>query len=152
MSYINRVLQPGETVRYVATLHWVIYWRGILALIAAAIVYALTPTNGALHMLGVVVAALLLIGALYWLGRAVLRQVTTEYAVTNKRVIFKQGLVWRKTKEINMDKVASVDVDQSIAGRLLNYGDVHVQATGFDNEPIRDVGSPLEFRNHITAE
>jgi uncharacterized membrane protein YdbT with pleckstrin-like domain len=152
MSYINRVLQPGETVRYVATLHWVIYWHGVTALIAAAIVYALTPERGALHVLGLGLAIILLLAALYWLARAALRQLTTEYAVTDRRVIFKRGLIWRNTMEINMDKVASVDVNQSIPGRILNYGNIIVQATGAATEPIRDVGSPLEFRNHITAE
>ncbi len=31
---------------------------------------------------------------------------------------------------MNMDKVESVDVDQSIMGRLLNYGDITIRGTG----------------------
>ena len=54
----------------------------------------------------------------------------TEIAVTDRRVIYKRGFITRHTVEMNMDKVASVDVDQSILGRMLDYGTVHVIGTG----------------------
>jgi uncharacterized membrane protein YdbT with pleckstrin-like domain len=50
----------------------------------------------------------------------------TEIAVTDRRIIYKRGFINRHTEEMNMDKVASVDVDQSILGRILDYGTVHV--------------------------
>jgi uncharacterized membrane protein YdbT with pleckstrin-like domain len=52
---------------------------------------------------------------------------------------------------MNMDKVESVDVDQSIMGRLLNYGDVTIHGTGEGWEPLDRIDAPLEFRNHVTA-
>ena len=51
----------------------------------------------------------------------------TEIAVTDQRVIYKRGFICRQTAEMNMDKVESVDVDQSILGRLLDYGTIHVE-------------------------
>ena len=54
----------------------------------------------------------------------------TEIAVTDRRIIYKRGFINRHTEEMNMDKVASVDVDQSILGRMLDYGTVHVLGTG----------------------
>ena len=57
---------------------------------------------------------------------------TTEIAVTNKRIIYKRGLITRHTAEMNMDKVASVDVKQSILGRIFDYGNVTVQAAGHE--------------------
>jgi len=76
---------------------------------------------------------------------------TTEIAVTDKRVIYKRGFINRHTIEVNMDKVASVDVDQSILGRLLNYGTVTVRGTGLSFEPLRRIESPLALRNAIIA-
>jgi uncharacterized membrane protein YdbT with pleckstrin-like domain len=85
-----------------------------------------------------------------WL-RAWIRRVSTELAVTDRRVIFKRGLIRRHTVEMNMDKVESVDVDQSILGRIFNYGDVTVRGTGASIEPLRMIGDPLHFRSRVTA-
>ena len=53
--------------------------------------------------------------------------------------------------EISLDKVESVDVNQSILGRLLNYGDVTILGVGEGRETISTIASPLDFRNFITA-
>jgi uncharacterized membrane protein YdbT with pleckstrin-like domain len=53
----------------------------------------------------------------------------TEIAVTNRRVIYKKGLIRRQTNEMNMDKVESVKIDQSILGRMLDYGSVTILGT-----------------------
>ena len=50
--------------------------------------------------------------------------------MTDRRIIYKRGFISRHTEEMNMDKVASVDVDQSILGRILDYGTIHVIGTG----------------------
>ncbi|HET9903224.1 MAG TPA: PH domain-containing protein [Xanthobacteraceae bacterium] len=151
MPYVDSVLQPGEIVRHRATIHWVVYLRGAVLLILSFFIWLLTPAEGALHTVGIWLALFLLAMGVYFLLRAWLRRWMTEYAVTDRRVIYKQGLIWRKTMEVNMDKVSSVDVDQSIFGRLFNYGTVKIHSPGADPEPIREVGSPLDFRNHITA-
>ena len=86
----------------------------------------------------------------------------TEIAVTDRRIIYKRGFIYRHTAEMNMDKVASVDVDQSILGRMLDYGTVHVfgigagQTTDGNNrvrgiEHLHRIASPLALRNAITA-
>ena len=78
---------------------------------------------------------------------------TTEIDVTNRRIVYKKGFIRRHTVELNMDKVASVDVDQSVFGRLLNYGDITVHGTGDSDviESLHTIGAPLDFRNHVTA-
>jgi uncharacterized membrane protein YdbT with pleckstrin-like domain len=65
--------------------------------------------------------------------------------------VHKAGFIRRRTFEMNLDKVESVDVDQSIPGRLLGYGDVTIRGVGEGFETIRMIASPLQFRNHITA-
>ena len=82
---------------------------------------------------------------------AMIRQATTELVLTDRRVIYKTGLFKRHTMEMNRSKVETVGVDQSVLGRLLNYGTVIVRGTGGSLEPIRKIDDPLTFRNHITA-
>ena len=76
----------------------------------------------------------------------------TEFAITNRRVIYKRGFVWRITAEMNMDKVETVDVGQSILGRLLDYGLLQVKGTGSGQGIIvKRIAAPVALRNAITA-
>ena len=150
MSYVERVLQPGEEVRHVSTIHWGIYWPAILlSLLALAGVAGFTEQIAPPLPL-LVAAVAFAIGLLFFLG-AWFRRWTTELAVTNRRIVYKRGFINRHTVEMNMDKVESVDVDQSIMGRLLNYGDITVRGTGETMEVMRGIGAPLDFRNQVTA-
>ena len=154
MSYLQRILQPGETLRYVGRLHWIIYLPGlVLFAIAVAVSVVIVATNepGNLmpYLLGIL--ELLMLASLLTLLAAAVRRWTTEIAVTDRRVIFKRGLIRRHTVEMNMDKVETVDVDQSLAGRLLGYGDIVVRGTGSSIEPFRKIAAPLDFRNQVTA-
>jgi uncharacterized membrane protein YdbT with pleckstrin-like domain len=154
MSYVRSVLQPGEHVRYATNLHWTIYLPGLLLLILAAVVYWVGHqrlTIGA-GWIWDVLAALVLAGAAVALFSAWFRRWTTEIAVTDRRVIYKRGFVRRRTIEMHLDKVESVDVDQSILGRIFNYGDIIIRGVGVGIEPFSNVDSPIEFRNHVTAE
>ena len=54
----------------------------------------------------------------------------TEMAVTDRRIIYKRGLIRRMTAEMNIEKVESVSVGQSILGRILDYGTIDVRGTG----------------------
>jgi uncharacterized membrane protein YdbT with pleckstrin-like domain len=71
--------------------------------------------------------------------------------VTDRRVIYKRGFINRRTAEMHMDKVESVDVDQSVLGRLLDYGTIYVKGTGQGFEPLQRIAAPIEFRNAIIA-
>jgi uncharacterized membrane protein YdbT with pleckstrin-like domain len=66
-------------------------------------------------------------------------------------VIYKCGFIRRHTIEMNMDKIESVDVDQSIVGRILDYGTITVRGTGTGIEPLYRIDSPIAFRNFVTA-
>jgi uncharacterized membrane protein YdbT with pleckstrin-like domain len=71
---------------------------------------------------------------------------TSEYAITNKRVIIKIGLISRKTLEMNLSKIESVNVDQSIFGRILGYGAITIIGTGGTRETFSDLANPIQFR------
>lgn len=71
---------------------------------------------------------------------------TSEFAITNKRVIIKVGLISRRTLEMNLNKIESVNVYQGILGRLLGYGTIVIVGTGGTNEPFHNISDPLTFR------
>jgi uncharacterized membrane protein YdbT with pleckstrin-like domain len=151
--YIDDILQPGEKVLYSTNAHWIFYLPAIAAWIVAALLLVLsraTVTEGLilLCLSGAAVAAL---AALYWTAKAWFHRWTTETDVTNLRVVHKTGFVKRRTFEMSLDKVESVDVNQSILGRILNYGDVTILGVGEGRETISTIASPLAFRNYITA-
>ena len=154
MSYLQRILQPDETLRYVGRLHWIVYLPGlVLFAIAVALSVAIIAANQFGNLVPYFLAALdlVMLASLLTLLVAAVRRWTTEIAVTDRRVIFKRGLIRRHTIEMNMDKVETVDVNQSLAGRLLGYGDIVVRGTGSSIEPFRKIAAPLDFRNQVTA-
>ena len=76
----------------------------------------------------------------------IIQQKTSEFVITNKRIIMKTGLISRKTFEMNLQKIESVNVDQSFWGRLLGYGTVSIVGTGGSRESFSDISKPLLFR------
>jgi uncharacterized membrane protein YdbT with pleckstrin-like domain len=78
-----------------------------------------------------------------------LRRLATEVAVTDRRVIYKTGLIQRHTIEINIDKIESADVDQSILGRIFGFGSITIRGTGEGVEPLRNIAQPLQLRNAV---
>src|SRR5271166_1967452 len=154
MRYVRRVLQPGETVVYTTQLHWLVYIRTIFLLIACIVLAGaavFTSDNQNISLAFGIAAGIFALLALSAGLRAFIRRATTELAVTDHRVIYKSGLLSRHTIEMNRDKVESVDVDQTLIGRIFGYGTVVVRGTGGSLEPIRNIGDPLTFRSHITA-
>jgi uncharacterized membrane protein YdbT with pleckstrin-like domain len=154
MRYVRRVLQTGETIVYATKLHWLIYIHAILLLIVCIILAGAavsTSDNQNISLALGIAAAIFALLALSAGLRAFIRRATTELAVTNHRVIYKSGLLSRHTIEMNRDKVESVDVDQSLLGRIFGYGTVIVRGTGGSLEPMRNIGDPLSFRTYITA-
>jgi len=151
--YIDEILQPGETVRYSTNAHWIFYFPAISAWIVALILFILSrqTTVEGLMLLFLTASGLVAILALYWTLRAWFHRWTIETDVTNFRVVHKIGFITRKTFEMSLDKVESVDVNQTILGRILNYGDVTIRGVGEGVETIKTIASPLAFRNSITV-
>jgi uncharacterized membrane protein YdbT with pleckstrin-like domain len=151
--YIDEILQPGEKVLYSTNAHWIFYLPAIGAWILALVLLILsraTITEGII-LLCLSAAAVVALAALYWTIKAWFHRWTTETDVTNMRVVHKTGFIKRRTFEMSLDKVESVDVNQSILGRIFNYGSVTVRGVGEGAETIDMIASPLEFRSHITA-
>jgi uncharacterized membrane protein YdbT with pleckstrin-like domain len=151
--YIDEILQPGEKVLYSTNAHWIFYLPAIAAWVVALILLALSRMTATdwITLAFLAASAVAAVVALYWTIRAWFHRWTTETDVTNLRVIHKTGFITRKTFEMSLDKVESVDVSQSIMGRILNYGNVTIMGVGEGRQTISTIASPLAFRNSITA-
>lgn len=149
MSYVDKILEPGEVVRYRTTISWTVYSHGI-AVGLAALVCAYFGFKAAIGWLFAVSGALAAI-ALVVLALAHLKRASTEIAVTDRRIVFKRGLIRTHTVEMNMQKVESVDVDQTLLGRLFDYGDVTVRGVGSTFERLDFIDAPLRLRTTVTA-
>lgn len=149
MSYVDKVLQPNETVVYRTSLSWAMYIPGLVVVAAGLVVLVIAATTfgGSIWAYGVAIAVLAI--GLYLLAAEWFERWTTEIAITNRRIILKRGFIRRDTIEMSVEKVESVDVQQSLFGRLLDYGDIVVRGTGAGLAPLRKIDAPLAFRSHI---
>ena len=151
--YIDEILQPGEKVLYSTNAHWMFYLPAIAAwaLALALLILSRMVTADAITLVCLALAAIAGLAALYWTATAWFHRWTTETDVTNMRVVHKTGFIKRRTFEMSLDKIESVDVNQSILGRIMNYGDVTIRGVGEGFEKIQTIASPLAFRSAITT-
>ena len=140
MSYIDDNLVTGEQVVYRTTLHPIIFAPATLVVllgIVIALVYSQT--------IGLVVGVIgVVIGAI-----ALIRYNTSEFAVTNRRVIIKVGALGRRSLEVELNRVEGIDVEQSAFGRFFDYGTIGVRGIGGTEESFPAIAAPLEFRKHV---
>lgn len=151
--YIDEILQPGEKVLYSTTVHWIFYTPGILSWIVAVVGWIMErrASGSGVEVFWLAISVVAGLIAIYWTFKAWFHRWTTETDVTSLRVVHKEGFIKRRTFEMNLDKVESVDVDQTILGRVLGYGDVTIRGVGEGVETIKTIAHPLQFRNNITA-
>src|SRR6201997_1005792 len=149
--YIDEILQPGEKVLYSTNAHWIFYLPAIVSWVVALVLVAASLAVPPMAVLGRPAAAVIAVVAIYFNVKGWFHRLTTETDVTDRRVVHKTGFIKRRTFEIALDKIESVDVDQTIAGRILNYGDVTIMGVGEGRQRISTIASPLAFRSAITA-
>jgi Bacterial PH domain len=158
MSYVESNLVPGETVIYETRLHWIVMlWHIVLGCLLLGLpgvlllYYALSQTgidSKTLRTLEGGGIALIVCGFIVILIGTIRRN-ATEMAVTNRRVVIKTGLASRKTIEMLLGKVESIEVNETAVGRMLGYGTILVIGTGGTPEPFHNVAHPLEFRSQV---
>ena len=149
MSYLDDHLLGGEQIIYRARLHWIIFGSAILMVaLGLTLAIVLQATRHDYWYLGM---ALVGVGLLLAIGPAI-RYMSSEFAVTDKRVLAKHGFIERESIETLLSKVEAIGVDQGIFGRLLDYGSITITGTGGTEESFPRISSPLEFRRQIQSQ
>jgi membrane protein YdbS with pleckstrin-like domain len=151
-GYVDANLLPNEDVMYRGSLHWFYFIRPLVWLCLAVIMFSVSKSMNEAKAdsgLGATIAGILaLIAALGSLCLRFIGYITSEFAVTNKRVIMKQGFIRRKTLELMLGKVDSLAVTQGILGRIFGYGTVRV-TVATEKQTFSFLANPLEFRRQV---
>jgi len=158
MAYIDKNLVPGEQVMYKTRLHGiVIFWSLLFSLVLAIaggwLVVGMpgidNPPGGLTPSAYRIAGGGLLVIAIVLFSIALIRRNSVEMAVTNRRVTVKVGLLSRSTQEMMLSRIESIGVDQTVMGRMLNYGSVTIRGTGGTADPFHNIYHPLEFRHSV---
>ncbi|MBL3676887.1 MAG: PH domain-containing protein [Alphaproteobacteria bacterium] len=169
--YVQESLGRGEKLIRFGRFHWIydiqaamaVFWGAIIAgatLWGAVFLYRQTGTCPvalvsfwgcvpALHWgIKTLVFVLFAMGLWGCLHMMVVK-ISTEIAVTNRRLIFKRGLVSRQVEEMNIDRIEGVEVSQGILGRILGYGRVVVHGMGIGRMVLPTMANPVVFRKAV---
>jgi uncharacterized membrane protein YdbT with pleckstrin-like domain len=144
MAYVDQNLISGEAVHYRTGFHWVV----LVSPIIVGLFLGFLSLGGFLSGSAGFGLCVLLVAVLI-VASAFLRRSSAEFAVTNKRVILKAGLMRRRSIELLINKIESISVNQGLLGRALDYGTVIVRGTGGTAEPFPTVRYALEFRRQV---
>jgi uncharacterized membrane protein YdbT with pleckstrin-like domain len=139
MSYIEKNLMNGESVVYRTNLHWVVFLWPIIWLVVAIIFFSSGGDAAAAGVLFIFIAILTGISSF-------INFKTSEFGITNKRVLVKVGFIRRNSLEVLLNKVEGIQVNQGILGRILGFGSITVSGTGGTKDPFHKIDAPLEFR------
>lgn len=149
MSFIESNLLPNEEIVYKTNLHWfifvpaaIVFTVGIALIVAG---YLQNLSNQILIWSGL---AFLTYGIVSFFIRWIDLK-TSEFGVTNKRVLIKIGFIRRHSLEIILNKIEGIGVNQGILGRILGFGTITVSGTGGSKEHFAQIDDPLEFRRQV---
>ena len=136
-SYIEENLARDEKIIIKAQVTWLSqFWYLLFG--GLFVLLALPSKSFLFFLIGVIFIAI-----------AVVHVITTELALTNRRIIAKSGLIRRNTIELKVNRVESLGVDQGVLGRILNFGSIVVKGIGGSNAPIPYIARPMEFRQQV---
>jgi uncharacterized membrane protein YdbT with pleckstrin-like domain len=147
MSYIDGNLLTGERIVYRTRLYWLLFLGPIalLAFLTVPILWLIATQNwNNLAWLPIAIVALIMLGA-------VVRWLTSDFAVTNKRVVMKVGVFSTRSIELLLSKIEAIAVHQSILGRIFSYGDILLTGSGGTHESFSNIQSPLTFRRAVQS-
>jgi len=146
-SYIDSNLLNDEQVLYRGKLSiWSLMRHILLGFAFILLGLAFILLVGWVFMVAIGV----IFGVIFWIA-AYLIYISTEMAVTNKRVMAKKGVIRRETVEMFLTKVESIKVDQSILGRIFIFGSVIIKGTGGDAASFNGIVDPLRFRKEFMS-
>ena len=151
MSFIDKNLLSNEVVIYRANLHWAIFINAFVYLSLSVLTCAfnvwITEPNQILWTISLLALVFALISGI----SSYIRLKTSEFPITNKRVLIKAGFIRRHSLEVLLHKVEGIGVNQSILGRIFGFGTIIVTGTGGTKETFDQIDSPLEFRKQVQA-
>lgn len=142
MGYIDTHLMEGEEVIYRTKLHWFVFTRSVITFL----IFIILLGAGEKYMS---LATLVFLLAIYWLIKALIQFISSEFALTNKRVLIKHGFIKRDSLETLLSKIEGIQVQQGVFGRLFDYGTIVIIGMGGTKNPFHKIQKPMEFRKVV---
>lgn len=127
-TYITDSLSTDEQIEQLFSVHW-FSWAFVWFLVI------ISPFTLGITLLWAIYKALCL--------------KTLEQGVTNKRVVFKEGIISRKTEEMKLSSIETVEIKQSILGRIFGFGSVHVTGRGISDVVFPNIDDPMAVKKAI---
>ncbi len=157
MSYIKHTLLENEKIIYMTGPHWIVFSRAISTFFVFLLFFimgdSILPNS---YFFGFDFVKIINIGLfLFSIFQAIagyVRFTTSEYGITDQRIIMKVGFIRRDTLELMLKRIESIQVDQGILGRIFDYGSVSIRGTGGSHDPFYNVPRPMEFRKLVQAQ
>ena len=143
MGYIDKHLMTGEKVVYRAKLHWIIYTMPCLVCLLFLVLCIVVPSLATL-----ILALIALICCAAW---TISIYGGKQFVLTSKRVIAKEGIIRRKANELMLRKCEGIQVEQSILGRIFDYGTLLV-TTGEQTNKYKMIKDPITFSTRINEQ
>ena len=134
-KYVDSALLPGEEIIVEAKTHWALF-------IAPGLLFLFSLALGKIGPLFFMIA-------IFWAIFRALVFITTELALTNKRVIAKSGIISRNVIDVSLSKVEGVTYNQGIIGRIFGFGSISVRGTGVGQVPIKFIAQPEHFKHEV---
>ncbi|MDE2209764.1 MAG: PH domain-containing protein [Betaproteobacteria bacterium] len=147
MSYIDGNLLGGERVVFRTRLHWKLLVGPLLFAAVTVLAIPLLVSQGIWHNLVLIAPGAGLLAVLV----AIIRRQSSDFAVTNKRVMMKVGVFSTRSVEILLSKIEAIAVHQSLLGRMLDYGDIVVTGTGGTEEAFSSIQAPMQLRRAVQS-
>lgn len=145
MSYVKGTLSKDEEIKEIVKLHWFNYIiTGLLGFMAFSCVIMYLVDKNAPEGAGWVCLLFIL-----WFIYDFLKLYLTEYVVTNKRVISREGVISVTTEEIKNAKVESVEIKQSILGRILGYATIWFSGTGTSKVKFKGIADAWAVKSRV---
>jgi uncharacterized membrane protein YdbT with pleckstrin-like domain len=150
MSFIDHSLVANEHIVTKAKLHPAIFAAPLVGLIVAVLILSTArPSTQDSAFLGRLMVILFILACLRYMLQLAVVYFTTEFAVTDKRVIGKTGLLHHHSLDMLLRKVESVEIGQSLVGRLMGYGTVAITGSGGTKQPFTGIKDPMQLRATI---
>lgn len=152
MGYIRQNLLQNEKIIYFTRMHWIVFATPVLFL-AAAFLFSMFSSilfPGRIPFLNIRLGNVVVLGcfaaAIFSGIGAFISYATSEYAITNKRIMMKIGWISRDSIELFINRIEAIQIDQTILGRILDYGALKVVGTGGTQDLFNYIPRPLAFR------
>jgi uncharacterized membrane protein YdbT with pleckstrin-like domain len=149
MGYAEDSLVPGEEILYEAKISLAIFIVAGIFLVILWVIVGLFWSY--VPQLKIYLIVFVILGSILTILQELVIYFTTEFALTNKRIIAKKGLIQRHSLEIVLSKVESITVDQGLGGTIFGYGTVTVIGSGGTHESFSIISNPMELRKRINA-